>query len=159
MSHSVSVPTTASAGLGSSIIQRRPVVADADFDVTAMVDLVFMMNIFFLVTWVVSGMDEIDLPAANHVVASDPENCVIITMVPGAQTHADVFLGEEKRKVDEYQVEENVLKAVEDGVSAGKKIVLVKAARNVQIRDINSIATLVSSIEGINLRLAVLEKE
>ena len=150
---------SSSSAFGASTIQRRPVVENADFDVTAMVDLVFMMNIFFLVTWVVVGNQEIDLPAAKNVVASDPDQCVIITMIPGARPHADVFLGEAKKLVDEYQVEETVLKAVEDGLNQGKKIVLLKAARNVVARDLNSISTLVSQVEGVNLRIAVLEKE
>ena len=44
------------------LVARRSLVDDAHFDVTAMVDLVFMMNIFFLVSWVVANLAEMDLP-------------------------------------------------------------------------------------------------
>jgi len=155
----MSESSSSSSAFGSETIERRPVVENAEFDVTAMVDVVSLMNIFFLVTWVIVGQNEIDLPAANNVVASDPETCVIITMIPGSRDHADIFLGEEKRLVNEYQVEETVLQAVENGVGQGKKIVLLKAARNVRLRDLSSISTLVSTIEGVNLRIAVLEKD
>jgi biopolymer transport protein ExbD len=145
--------------LRSSMIERRPVVADAHFDITAMVDLVFMMNIFFLVTWVVAGLEEIDLPAAKTVVASDPDDCVLITIIPGLKAHADVFLGPEKELVDEYRIEETVLQAVENGMSSGKKFVLLKAARNVTLHDLSAIAAVVSTVEGATLRVAVLEKD
>ena len=48
------------------LVPHKPLVDDARFDVTAMVDLVFMMNIFFLVTWVETALAEIDLPTARH---------------------------------------------------------------------------------------------
>ena len=51
-----------SAFAESVLVPSKPLVDDARFDVTAMVDLVFMMNIFFLVTWVDMALAEIDLP-------------------------------------------------------------------------------------------------
>ena len=44
------------------LVPRKSLADDARFDVTAMVDLVFMMNIFFLVTWAEMARAEIDLP-------------------------------------------------------------------------------------------------
>ena len=54
---------------------------DATVDMTAMIDLVFMLNIFFLVTSIVASLAEIDLPAARHVVAADLETSVVFTVL------------------------------------------------------------------------------
>ena len=42
------------------LIARRPDSETPEFDITAMVDLVFMMNIYFLVTFVTVAMGEIN---------------------------------------------------------------------------------------------------
>ena len=49
------------------LIARRPDSEPPEFDITAMVDLVFMMNIYFLVTFVTVALGELNLPAAKHV--------------------------------------------------------------------------------------------
>ena len=65
------------------LVPAKPLVDDARFDVTAMVDLVFMMNIFFLVTWVEMALAEIDLPTARHCAAADKEESVVLTITKG----------------------------------------------------------------------------
>ncbi len=60
---------------------------DARFDVTAMVDLVFMMNIFFLVTWVEAALAEIDLPTARHCTRPDEDKSVIVTILKGPRMY------------------------------------------------------------------------
>ena len=59
----------------------RKVEADANFDVTAMIDLVFMMNIYFLVTTLGAAAGELNLPAAKHCVAADRETSVMVVRV------------------------------------------------------------------------------
>src|SRR5262245_12155256 len=70
----------------------------AEFDITAMVDLVFMMNIYFLVTFVTAAFGEINLPAANHSVALDGDKAVVITALAGTDaTSIVVYLGDGKK--------------------------------------------------------------
>ena len=56
------------------LFNRRLDPEPPEFDITAMVDLVFMMNIYFLVTFITVAMSELSLPAAKHVAALDPED-------------------------------------------------------------------------------------
>src|SRR3954466_11055742 len=51
-----------------------------EFDITAMVDLVFMMNIYFLVTFITVALGELNLPMARHVSALDADTAVILTL-------------------------------------------------------------------------------
>ena len=56
------------------LIARRLDPEPPEFDITAMVDLVFMMTIYFLVTFITVAMGELNLPAARHVSALDAES-------------------------------------------------------------------------------------
>ena len=50
---------------GEDLLPAQAAGGRCSFDVTAMVDLVFMMNIFFLVSWIGAALSEIDLPAGG----------------------------------------------------------------------------------------------
>ena len=53
-----------------ALLGRKPHEETPEFDITAMVDLVFMMNIYFLVTFITVALAEINLPTASHVRAA-----------------------------------------------------------------------------------------
>ncbi len=144
------------------LVAPRPEVEDAHFDITAMVDLVFMMNIFFLVTWVTATLAEVDLPAASHCTAADPEMSVMFTVLAGEDRKAVVYVGELRQGnalEDNAQLDERIRQAVEEGRTQGRDTVLVKAEKKVCLRDVLRVATAAMGVEGMNLKLAVLEKE
>ena len=62
--NAVSLPSADLVPAG--LVRRSDVEHNADFDITAMIDLVFMMNIYFLVTFIGAAMQEVNLPAADH---------------------------------------------------------------------------------------------
>ncbi len=136
---------------------------EAKFDITAMIDLVFMMNIFFLVTTVGAALAEMDLPVARHVVAADLEAAVIfsLTVDPnGGGTFLYVGDGVDGEPIagpeDQLQA---IRTAVETGLGEQKTTVLIKAEKNVRLRDLNRVASAASAIPGTELKLAVIEKE
>lgn len=150
--------------LGKPLVARRSFEEEARFDITAMVDLVFMMNIFFLVTWVGAALAEVDLASARHCVAADPETSVIVTVL-GTGSKLEVFVGEDRSGpplVDPAEIEQKVLAAAQAGardVKNRKDTILIKAEKGVHLRDVARIAAAGVSVEGMKLRLAVVEKE
>jgi biopolymer transport protein ExbD len=145
------------------LIARRPSGEDPRFDITAMVDLVFMMNIFFLVTWVGAALAEVDLPAARHCMAADTDASVIVTVLEGGghQT-SPVYLGEKpagRPLTNPAEIDQQVRAAAEEGKSLGKDTILIKAEKRVPLRDVVRIAGSAVAVEGMKLRLAVMEKE
>src|SRR5947208_9024967 len=69
-----------------------------EFDITAMIDLVFMMNIYFLVTFVTVALGEINLPAATHAVALDGDKAIVLTVLAGRDpNHVVVYLADGKK--------------------------------------------------------------
>lgn len=148
-----------------ALVPRKSAVEDAHFDITAMVDLVFMMNIFFLVTWVGAALAEIDLPTARHCVPADPEACVTVTVLADANTPSPlVYLGEARssaRPVDSAEMEDMIRAAVEKGKTEipPKDTLLIKAEKHVRLQDVVRVAGAATAVEGTKLNLAVVEKE
>jgi len=141
-----------------TLVPRKQLVDDARFDVTAMVDLVFMMNIFFLVTWAEMARAEIDLPTARHCTAAQKEQSIVFTVLKG--TPAVVYLGDGtgSGQLSPGEVDQRVSAAVEDGVRDGKDIILIKAEKEVLLRDVAHIANIATAVKGTKLMLAVIEK-
>lgn len=147
----------------TGLMARKSIVDEARFDITAMIDLVFMMNIYFLVTMVSVSMQEINLPAARHVLPVDPDTAVILTVLEdGDAGAAAVYLGDGRAGqplAGAEEQQERIRAYVEDAARQQKTTVLIKAEKNVRLRDIGRIGTATSGVAGMELRLAVLEKE
>jgi biopolymer transport protein ExbD len=153
------------------LVARKPVVEDAHFDITAMVDLVFMMNIFFLVTWVGAALAEIDLPTARHCVPADPDQCVLVTMLTDAAGQSPlVYVGAVRstaRSLDSPDMDELLRTAIEKDVqdsrskpgAVAKDTLLIKAEKRIRLQDVARVAAAAQAIEGMKLNLAVVEKE
>jgi biopolymer transport protein ExbD len=144
------------------LVGRRPDQEPPEFDITAMVDLVFMMNIYFLVTFVTVALGELNLPSADYCNPLDADTAVIVRMMRSLDgKSATVFLGDGDKGEplnDGAEQERLVQAAVEEGVAAGKTAVLLKAEKKVRLADMFRIAS-AASVEGIQLHVAVLERD
>jgi len=144
------------------LIARRPDQEPPEFDITAMVDLVFMMNIYFLVTFVTVAMGELNLPSANHCAALDADTAVVLKVVrslDGESVTVQLGDGDKAESVAPgADQEQRISAAVDQGVAAGKTAVLLKAEKKVRLADLFRIAT-AASVEGVKLHVAVLEKD
>jgi biopolymer transport protein ExbD len=134
-----------------------------EFDITAMVDLVFMMNIYFLVTFVTVALSEVNLPAASHVSALNKDTAVIITVTRSPDGKGSlVYLGDGTKGDavrDTREQAERVQALVEQGVGTGLKDVLIKAEKNVKLGDVFRLASAAASVEGVKLHVGAIEKE
>lgn len=135
---------------------------NAEFDITAMIDLVFMMNIYFLVTFLTVALGELDLPTANHVSPLDIEEAVVISVLPSAaQDGVAVYLGNGKEGdpiLEPALQQQQIAEAVEKGKTDGKKAVLIKAERAIRLREIGRLGSAAGIVE-MPLHIAVLEKD
>jgi biopolymer transport protein ExbD len=144
----------------NQLMPKRRQPDDAHFDVTPMVDLVFMMNIFFLVTWIYAAMAEIDLPAASHCIATNLDNAVVVTIKLGDNHKPTYFLGDASpdSELNPTEIEKRLADEVKTS-SNDKNIVLIKAEKDVMLRDVVRVATAAAAaVKGSKLNLAVVEK-
>jgi hypothetical protein len=127
-----------------------------------MVDLVFMMNIYFLVTFVTVALGGMSLPSADYCSPLDAEDAVIVRMARSLDGESvTVYLGDGDRGEpigDSAEQERQVRAAVEEGVAGRKTAVLLKAEKKVRLTDIFRIAS-AAAMEGVPLHVAVLEKD
>jgi biopolymer transport protein ExbD len=157
---------SSSFSLGESgsdaLFSRRLDPEPPEFDITAMVDLVFMMNIYFLVTFVTVAMGELSLPTAKHVAALDADTATTFTLtrtLDGKSIAVSIGDGKTSEVItDVAQQDKRVQEAVEQGKAAGKTEVLLKAEKKIHLSDLFRVAT-AASIEGTKLHVAVVERD
>lgn len=159
--HSGGINLGGDHGAGDGLlVARRPLNDDAEFDITALIDLVFLMNIYFMVSFLTAALGEIAMPTAKHVSALDPNVSVVITVMGSLDGESvSVYLangqkGEEIK--DPEQQETKVREYVEKALAEGKTNVLIKAEAKVQEGQVNRIS-LAAAIEGMKLHSGVTE--
>ena len=157
---------TAEEDVGESIMPRRKL-EDTEMDITPMIDITFLLLIFFLVA---SKLDEganIALPPAEYGVPVPAKNSVVLTIdVADADSPPKVYKGNatnESAMIDSSDLEamEDEIKAyIEDemGKDTKKQFVLIKAAETAKHRDVYRVERAVGRVEEVQqLHVAVLE--
>jgi biopolymer transport protein ExbD len=144
------------------LISRRSAEESPEFDITAMVDLVFLMNLYFLVTFLTVAANEMSLPLAEHVSPLNSDTAVVLSLARSLDGESvKVYIGDgEKGEAieDPTQQEQRVTAAIEEGVAAGKTAVLIKSESKVRLADVFRISSLVAGHE-LKLHVAVLERQ
>lgn len=145
------------------LLPRKSAHSEANFDITAMIDLVFMMNIFFLVTTVGATMAELDLPTARHCSPADRDSSVVV-MIKATRDRGPAIVtvddgGSSEPLIDPVAEERRVRSAIEAGVRARKNTILIKAEKDVRLRDVARIGAIAASVPGTELKVSVIEKD
>jgi biopolymer transport protein ExbD len=146
----------------ASPLPRREFKEDSELDITPMIDVTFLLLIFFIVSSVPDVQRALELPTARHGVGVSILTSIVITVADrGAPGRARIYLGDGKVGApladDPKQQEAAIRAALERGFSEGKKTLLIKAERGVLHRDVARVAQLASTVEGLQLNLAVME--
>ena len=144
------------------VLPRKPVKDSAEMDITPMIDITFLLLIFFLVCSTMDQQSAVELPPARHGSGVDEKSSVIITVEPrGAGRPAAVYLGDGTVGTpldDDHTAQEKAIyDEVEEGLMAGKPNVLIKAAMGVKHGEVSRVAAAAASVEGIRLHMAVFE--
>ncbi|HLA84030.1 MAG TPA: biopolymer transporter ExbD [Thermoguttaceae bacterium] len=145
----------------------RPMTERTDLDMTSMMDCVFLLLIFFLVSSAPDQDTSVELPPAHYGGGVTQESSVIITVADReGDLPAAVYLGDGTGGTpvsdDPKQQEATIIDAVTKGVMSGEKSsVLIKAARKVRHKYVSQVAIAVgkADIEDIKMHIAVFEKE
>ena len=149
---------------GGPVLPRRPVRDTAEMDITPMIDITFLLLIFFLVCSTASVQTAVELPPARHGTGVSDRTSVVITVADrGAPGPALVYLADGRKgrplAGDEEAQAAEIAQAVEQGLLEGKSTVLVKAEKSVKHGETWRVYTAAGRVEGIRLHVAVLEIE
>jgi biopolymer transport protein ExbD len=137
---------------------------DVDLDITPMIDMVFLLLIFFLVSSTPDQKTAIELPEARHGVAVTQNDSVIFTLAEGGIGTAPAFAADGRipgtELPEESQARLNrVRELVEQGFRGDKSKVVIKGDKNVAHRDVAQFIKAASQVGGIKIHLAVLDSE
>ena len=129
-------------------------------DITPMIDITFLLLIFFLVASKMDPNSAVQLPKARHGTAVVEKNSVVIIMSDGgenalvARENGDPFSG------DVAQMENEVRDYVDAGFAEGKQFVLIKAEKQIKQREISKVAKAIGlAPDAQNLHIAVMETQ
>lgn len=145
------------------LMRRRAVVVDDEMDITPMIDITFLLLIYFLLVTVPDMQAAIQLPHARHGDPVSQRIATVVTLGESAVGLAPVYLAD--GKVPAALVEGNasaqrmaIAEHVRRGLQDEDKIdVVIKADRRVPHREVARVMQAASQVEGIRLHLAVLE--
>jgi biopolymer transport protein ExbD len=136
---------------------------DVDMDITPMIDIVFLLLIFFIVCSTAASQVAVDLPPARYGKGVSEQNSVVFSVeAAGGTESANVYVGDlggEKLPDDRDSQEERIREEVERGIADGKIDVVIKAAKDVKHKEVSRVGAAVGQVEGIRLHMAVLEVE
>ena len=144
------------------VFKHRPVQDDSEMDITPMIDITFLLLIYFLVAAVPDPDTAVILPTARFGAGVSEHDSVILTIIDGGLDAAPVYIAdgkvaEKELPQDPDKQADAIQLAVEQGVLDDKNHVLIKAEKNVAHREVARVAAAASRVEGIRLHLAVLE--
>ena len=135
---------------------RRRSSDEEDIDITPMIDLVFLLLIFFLVSSIPDQQTAVDLPAAAHGASVSQVQSVLFTVADNGSVYAaDGRVPGKELPDDAEAARAKIRQLVEAGVREDKTDVVIKADKNVAHRKVAGIIKAVSQVSGIKIHLAV----
>ena len=148
-----------------SPIKRRKRNDDDEMDITPMIDITFLLLIFFLVASKMDQAAALKLPPARHGLAVGARNAVVISVLGGGADGALIYRGEKLAsgdlfKGDPVQQEEAITAYVDQQIEANTDLqyVIIKAEGDVKHADVARVAKAVGKSESAQqLYVAVLE--
>ncbi len=135
--------------------KRKPI--EGELDITPMIDVTFLLLIFFMVSSTMQGKPDLDVPVAVHSIGIDSKGAAVITIYAPASSAESprIVLGDVKG--DEGDLND-VRRYVEDQVREGRHKVVVKAEGDVPHGVVEDVAKAVKSVEGVELFMGVGDK-
>jgi len=130
---------------------------DNAIDLTPMVDVVFQLLIFLMLTYQQSPETDVELPAARHGTGVEQTIATTLTLVapeePGGPVavHRGIDIDPETR----LDGPEAIQQAVQAGLDRGRRRVVLQADGDVPHGEVLRIGGIVAEAEGIGLHLGV----
>ncbi len=143
-------------------VPRRPL-EEADMDITPMIDITFLLLIFFIVASRIDAETQISLPTARNGVAVATKNSVVISLA-GAEP-ATIYKGDgtvtgtELSSEDPADQESEIVDYIQRAMDEGKTNVILKAEKSVKHREVSRVAKAVGQLDDARLYVAVMEEQ
>lgn len=135
---------------------NKKAASEADLDITPMIDVVFLLLIFFMVTSTMDNRRQNDVPPSTHGLSVDSTTAITLTINRPTDPNADpvILLSDGKTE----GTLEDVKADVEAAVAAGKTKVILKADRDATNGFNFKVMQKANEVEGIQFYFEVRDK-
>lgn len=142
------------SSIGGTGFKKKKKPQEAELDITPMIDVTFLLLIFFMVTSTMQSQAETNVPPAKHGVGADTNEAIMITVLsePGGGA-GRILLGDNGG--DEVTNMDLVKAYVQEGVSQQKKLVIVKADRDVTHGKVTEVFKALADLDEIQFAIGV----
>lgn len=138
---------------GGSFGERRTPL-QGELDITPMIDVTFLLLIFFMVSSTMQGKPDLDVPVAEHAIGVDAQGSAVVTVF-AATSVADsprIVLGDVQGDDGDLN---DVRRYVEEKSRAGIRKFVVKAEGDVPHGIVEEVTKVIKSIEGVEIYMGV----
>jgi biopolymer transport protein ExbD len=143
---------------------RRRKDVDTDMDITPMIDITFLLLIFFLVASRIDDNAVVKLPTARHGTSVTVADSAVLTVVP-AGDGVSVYMGQQIDEAMKLQAadiasqNEQITDFVQRELHGDlpKQQVLIRAAKQVLHREVSRILSAAGQVDGAEVYIAVME--
>ncbi len=141
------------AGGKRSLIRRRRNTADGDLDITPMIDVTFLLLIFFMVTSTMKGTPDKDIPAAVSGENANATEMIDLSILrANGPEEGTVLLEDRVVSLDELQAE------LTERARGGPLKLMIYAERGVKNGFVGDVESVIGDVDGtIEYKFAVLQ--
>lgn len=128
---------------------------EADLDITPMIDVVFLLLIFFMVTSTMDDQKTANVPPAEHGVGADTNKATLVSVIadPGGGV-GRVILGDDPEGEEIVNLD-LVRRYVQAGFNEGKELCIIKAERDVKEGRVQEVLKVLADIDGLKFAIGV----
>ena len=131
---------------------RKPPRSQADLDITPMIDVTFLLLIFFMVSSTMQATPDVEVPPAEYGLGVEKENATVVTVkrpASGGETGTIELPGGRAATLDDVRRE------IESAVQAGRTKAIVRADRETPHGFVQDVIRTVDAVEGIEFYIEV----
>jgi len=148
---------------GNLILLRRKNRISSDMDITPMIDVTFLLLIFFIICTALDQSGTVQLPPAYFGTAVNERNSTVFT-IDGSGMDSVVYLGVNTAgtplSADKATQEREIVQAVEVGFREGKDVVVLRASGDLYRAEVSRIESAVGMVPNVNtIHIAVKETQ
>ncbi len=127
-------------------------------DMTPMVDVVFQLMTFLLLSSQMTGGEIVNVPPAVHGIGVQKDASALVIILPPAEAGgaSQILMGEDLN-APRAEDDESIRKYLASAVAAGRSRVIIQADGQVDHGEVLRVAAVVGEVEGTSLHIAVQE--